>query len=73
VADLTQAIQDIAAAPQSVTEDGQTFSEHGLKDLIAADLHLAERAAQAPVGGRPSSPLSRILRAQAVPPGANGC
>lgn len=59
---IEQAIRDNAAAPASITVDGQTVSEHSLPDLIAADKHLAARAAA-------DSPTFGLRFARVVPPG----
>lgn len=38
-------IAENASAPSSVTVDGQTVTQHNLKDQIAADKHLAAKKA----------------------------
>lgn len=43
--DLSQEIADAAAAPSRTTVDGVSTEEHNLKDLIAADEHLARKRA----------------------------
>lgn len=68
--DLTDAIADLAANPQTVTAGDRTVTEHTLQDLIAADKYLGEKAAGAtvPVSG-PRSGWNRLRPAKAVPPG----
>ena len=47
---LDQQIRDNADAPVSVSIDGQTVTKASLPDQIAADKHLASRAATAKAG-----------------------
>lgn len=62
--DLTD-LAAAAAAPQQVSGDGQTVTEHGLADRIAAARFAREiRAADAPVSG-----WGQLKNAVAVPPG----
>lgn len=71
--DLGDVIQDVAANPQSVTTDGQTFSEHSLPDLIEADRYQkAQKAAAAASAktGKKASGFSFLRPAKAVPPGS---
>jgi hypothetical protein len=43
--DLSDEIQQAAAAPAKVTVDGVTIEQHDLPDMVEADKHLARRAA----------------------------
>lgn len=45
--DLTQTIADAAINPASASGDGFSVTQHNLKDLIAADKHLAGKTAVA--------------------------
>jgi len=45
--DLSDRIEASASEPQSMTVDGNTATQHSLKDLIAADEYLKANAANA--------------------------
>lgn len=68
--DLTPQIEQVAAEPQTVVTDGQTATEHNLKDLIEADKYLKET--DAADTGPVKSAWGRVRMARAVPPGATG-
>ena len=62
MADLSEQIETIAAAPKRTTTDAGTVEEHDLDELIAADRYLKEQAAAA-------APHRRIGYGKFVPPG----
>jgi hypothetical protein len=72
VPDLTDTIAEIAANPKGLAVGGESVTEHTLPELIAADKHLAEKAAAAATGptGAPASAWGLLRPARAVPPGA---
>lgn len=45
MADLSQQIEDAAQEPKSGTVDGQSFTQHSLKEQIEADKYLAAKEA----------------------------
>lgn len=45
MSDLSDQIEENAAAPRQISVDGQSVSEHSLPDQIAADRYLQEKAA----------------------------
>jgi len=48
--DLGNSIRDNAAGPKQASADGVTIQQHPLADQIAADKHLASKAAAAGKG-----------------------
>lgn len=44
MSDLSNQIETIAGQPKSVTVDGNSATQHPLKDLIAADEYLDKKA-----------------------------
>lgn len=65
MADLADAITDLAAAPASAEVDGAKVKERPLPELIAADVHL-----QAKAGAARKTRGLRFTRL--IPPGARG-
>lgn len=67
----TSELIDAAAAPQSVTVDGQTVSERSVEQLIKADQYASAKTALAGTNsnGGPRSAWGRTRAAVAVPPG----
>lgn len=61
--DLSDAIEELAAAPKQTAVDGQSVTEHSLAELLEADRYLAEKTARS----RSALPL-RIQ--QLKPPGS---
>jgi hypothetical protein len=55
-------LQQNAASPQSVSIDGQTVTQHSLKDQIEADKYLASKSAR-------TKPALAFSRVKIVPPG----
>ena len=63
--DLSQQIADAAKGPSSVTQDGGTTTARSISDLIAADRHLAAKAAAKRRNGG-------VRRQRISPPGSLG-
>jgi hypothetical protein len=68
--DLSAQIEQVAAEPLTVVTDGQTATEHNLKDLIEADKYLKGIDAADPDVGGTKSGWGKVRMARAVPPGA---
>ncbi|HOD84375.1 MAG: hypothetical protein BWX88_03456 [Planctomycetes bacterium ADurb.Bin126] len=60
--DLKDVIKQNAQGPESAEADGVRMKQHSLRDQIAADKHLAARAAMA-------NPAKAFARVKIVPPG----
>ena len=45
MADLKTVIEESAAGPAQASGDGQSVTQHNIKDLIEADKYLAQKAA----------------------------
>lgn len=61
--DLKDKIKQNAEGPLSGEVDGIRMTQHNLRDQIAADKHLANKAATA-------NPVKAFTRAKIVPPGS---
>jgi len=61
--DITDAIEENAVSPASVTSDGVTVTMPRLADQIAADKYVKSATAR-------TSPVGALRRVQIVPPGA---
>ena len=59
---ISDIISTVADGPASATADGVSVTQHNLRDLIAADKHVAASAAS-------TDPWKAIRRRQIVPPG----
>ena len=44
MSDISEKIDTVARGPKSTTVDGQTVTQHSVKDLIDADQHVSEKA-----------------------------
>ena len=62
---LKSAIEEAAAAPESVAADGVVVRGRSIDDLIKADKYLAEQAAAA-------KPHRGLRFSRVIPPGARG-
>lgn len=62
--DLDAVIEDLAAAPLKSVVDGTEIVEQPIKDVIAAQQHLAARQV--------SNPWGSVLQSRVIPPGAVG-
>lgn len=63
MSDLDEQIAENAAAPKSITIDGETVTEHSLKEQIEADKYLAGKNAAA-------RPHAGLRFTKIIPPGA---
>jgi hypothetical protein len=61
--DLGNAILENATGPAKASVDGTSMEQHTLPELIAADKHLANKAAR-------RNPAKALMRVKIVPPGA---
>jgi hypothetical protein len=64
MADLSTAIEQSAAGPAQASGDGQSVTQHNIKDLIEADKYLAKKTAVA------ASKLGGMRCFKISPPGA---
>ena len=64
-----EVISELAAAPASVSVDGQTVQERSADDLIKLDQYQASKRALKPTGGRRRSPFSILRPTSLIPPG----